>query len=114
MKSLRLAILPALALAGGLAACAPYPAEGYYTVPPPSVAAVPPTYRNDYATQMPAYVGQAPVAAPGVPYAAAVDPYCREAFANAAGTQQQASMTGTYADAARAQRSADFYRRDCR
>ncbi|WP_338663624.1 hypothetical protein VQH23_00350 [Pararoseomonas sp. SCSIO 73927] len=109
MKSLRLAILPALALAGGLAACAPYPAEGYYTVPPPSAVAVPPTYRNDQA----AYVAQVPVA-PGVPYAAAVDPYCREAFANAAGTQQQASMTGTYADAARAQRSADFYRRDCR
>ncbi|MCR0981515.1 hypothetical protein [Roseomonas populi] len=112
MKSLRLAILPALALAGGLAACAPYPAEGYYTVPPPAVATVPPTYRND---SMPAYVGQAPVAAaPAVPYAAAVDPYCREAYANAAGTQQQAAMTGTYADAARAQRSADFYRRDCR
>ena len=102
-----LLILPAIALGAGLAACAPYPAESYYTVPAPSVAAVPPTYRNDLGG------GRYVAAAPGVPASAAVDPYCREAFANAVGTQQTAATTGSYADAARAERSAGFFRRDC-
>jgi len=102
----RLALLPALALLGAAAACAPaVPAEGYYTVPPPGVVAVPQTYRND--SLQGGFVPQSPAAAQ-------VDPYCREAYANAVGTQQSAAMTGTYADAARAERSAGFFRRDCR
>ena len=104
MKSPRFALLPALALVLGAAACAPVPAAPYYTVPPPGVVSVPQTYRNDslgggFVPQSTAAVG--------------VDSYCREAYANAAGTQQAASMTGTYADAARAERSAGFFRRDC-
>ncbi|MFH5924224.1 hypothetical protein [Roseomonas xinghualingensis] len=100
------ALLPALALGAGLAACAPYPAEPYYgsyATPAPG-----------YAAPVPAYVGQGQYqAAPPAAYAASVDPYCREAYAAAAGAQQQAAISGGYADAARAQRSAGFYQRDC-
>ncbi|MBP0447025.1 hypothetical protein J8J14_19815 [Roseomonas sp. SSH11] len=119
-----LMLLPAIALGAGLAACAPYPADPYF--PPGSYGVAP---SAGYATPMPAYVGQAPVApgyaapgyaapgyaAPGyaATVAAANDPYCREAYAAAAGAQQQAAITGAYADAARAQRTAGFYRRDC-
>ncbi|SHI42577.1 hypothetical protein SAMN02745194_00326 [Roseomonas rosea] len=108
-------LLPALALGAGLAACAPYPAEPYYQPGTYGVApAVTPGYAAaPYATPMPGYVGQAPAPAVGPGYAAAVDPYCREAYAAAAGAQQQAAISGSYADAARADRSAGFFRRDC-
>jgi hypothetical protein len=134
MNRTRLAtLLPALALGAGLAACAPYPADPYYgsyATPTQSYVAAP-GYGASYATPMPAYVGQgeyrqvpAAQAYAGGPYAgapyaatpyaaAAVDPYCREAYAAAAGAQQQAAISGSYADAARADRSAGFYRRDC-
>jgi hypothetical protein len=121
-------LLPALALGAGLAACAPYPADPYYgsyATPAQSYVAAP-GYGATYATPMPAYVGQgeyrqvpAAQAYAGAPYAAtpyaatAVDPYCREAYAAAAGAQQQAAISGSYADAARADRTAGFYRRDC-
>ncbi|WP_424134870.1 hypothetical protein [Roseomonas chloroacetimidivorans] len=119
MNHPRLAILlPCLALGAGLAACAP--ADPYYgaaaPVPAPGYAApgyAAPGYASSYATPMPGYVGQGQYQpAPGPGYASA-DSYCQEAYANAAGTQQRAAMTGSYADAARAQRSAGFYRRDC-
>ena len=85
MTQLRLALLPALLLGTGLAACAPYPAEPYYAVSP---------------------------VAPG--YAAApVDTYCREAYAAAAGAQQEAAITRSYEAAARAARADGFFRRDC-
>jgi hypothetical protein len=129
MNRTRLAtLLPALALGAGLAACAPYPAAPYYgsyATPAQSYVAAP-GYGASYATPMPAYVGQgeyrqvpAAQAYAGGPYAAtpyaapAVDSYCREAYAAAAGAQQEAAITGSYADAARADRSAGFYRRDC-
>jgi len=104
-------LIPALALSAGLAACAEVPAAPYYTVPPPSVSAVPPSYRNSDLARSPAY--GAPGVAQGVPASVATDPYCREAFANAVGTQQAAATSGAYSDAARAERSAGFFRRDC-
>lgn len=126
MTRTRLAILlPALALGAGLAACAP--SQPYYAANPgyaPTVVqqgyATPYSAASPYATPMPAYVGggdpyarPAPVQ-PGYAAApAASDPYCREAYANAVGTEQRAEVTGSYADAARANRSAGFFRRDC-
>lgn len=120
-------LLPALALGAGLAACAPYPAEPYYAAAPtqtyvtaPGYVAAPQGYvvapSAGYATSMPAYVGQGEyrTTQPAGAYAAApVDSYCREAYAAAAGAQQQAAVSGSYADAARADRSAGFFRRDC-
>ena len=117
----RLAILPILALGAGLAPCPP--ADPYYASGPvysqPVVQQAYPTPQSPYATPMPAYVGQGDAYGRQVPvqqgYAAApvADSYCREAYANAVGTSQQAAMTGSYADAARANRSAGFFRRDC-
>jgi len=123
-------LLPALALGAGLAACAPY--DPYYANAPTYAAPVvqqgyatpyatqaPAGYGTPYAAPMPAYVGQGDAYGRQVPvqqgYAAAPagDSYCREAYANAAITQQQAAMTGSYGDAARADRSAGFFRRDC-
>lgn len=125
MNRIRLAILLPV-LGAGLAACVPY--DPYYgaapAYAPPVVqqgyaAPVPTGYASPYAAPMPAYVGQGdaygrqvPVQ-PGYAAAPAGDSYCREAYANAAGTQQQAAVTGSYADAARADRSAGFLRRDC-
>ena len=121
MTRTRLAILlPAIALGAGLAACAPsepyYAANSGYAAP----VVVQQGYATPYATQqIPAYVGggdaygrQVPVQQ-GYAAAPAADPYCREAFANAVGTQQRAAETGSSADAARANRSAGFFRRDC-
>jgi len=135
-------MLPVLALGVGLAACAPSEpyyatapapvgyaapvAQGYatpYGSPYPAAQAQG-NYGTPYAAPVPAYVGQGegyPRDAYGRPvqqqgYAAAPaagDSYCREAYANAAGTEQRAAVTGSYADAARANRSAGFFRRDC-
>ncbi|MBI0537583.1 hypothetical protein D9599_18655 [Roseomonas sp. KE2513] len=120
----RLAILPILALGAGLVACAPndpYYASGPVYSQPVVQQAYPTPYasQSPYATPMPAYVGQGDAYGRQVPvqqgYAAApvADSYCREAYANAVGTSQQAAMSGSYADAARANRSAGFFRRDC-
>lgn len=130
MTSPRLAILPILALGAGLAACAPndpYYAAGPGYAQPVVQQAYPAPYAQQspyaaqapYAAPMPAYVGQGdaygrPVQVqPGYAAAPAADSYCREAYANAVGTGQQAAMSGSYADAARANRSAGFFRRDC-
>ncbi|TPG57470.1 hypothetical protein EAH89_11130 [Roseomonas nepalensis] len=126
MTRTRLSILlPALALGAGLAACAP--SDPYYATNPgyaPTVVqqgyATPYNAATPYATPMPAYVGGGDAYGRPVPvqqgYAAApaaADPYCQEAYANAVGTEQRAAATGSPADAARANRSAGFFRRDC-
>jgi hypothetical protein len=49
-------------------------------------------------------------AASGRPY----DPYCAEAVGEARAAAGQAAVTGAAQDAGRAQRSADYARRDCR
>ena len=133
MKRVRLAVLPALLLGAGLAACAPLPADPYYGAAPlapapyasnayaPGYVAAPPApgYGASYAAPMPAYVGQGDYGrrdyGRGGPAYAAVpaDPYCREAYAALAGAQQQAAISGTYEDAARAGRTEGFFRRDC-
>ena len=125
MTKVRLALLPALLLGAGLAACAPYPADPYYGAAPvaPGYVAAPvaPGYGSPYAAPMPALVGQGEYrgrdygrVAPAPAYAAVpVDSYCREAYAAAAGAQQEAAITGTYEAAARAGRADGFYRRDC-
>lgn len=127
MTRTRLAILlPAIALGAGLAACAPsepyYAANSGYAAPVVVQQGYTAPYgaASPYATQqIPAYVGGGDAYGRQVPvqqgYAAvpAADPYCREAFANAVGTQQRAAETGSSADAARANRSAGFFRRDC-
>lgn len=128
MTKVRLALLPALLLGAGLTACA-YPADPYYTAAPvapayaPGYVAAPPapSYGSPYAAPMPALVGQGEYQGRGYgsagqapAYAAApVDSYCREAYAAAAGAQQEAAITGTYEAAARAGRADGFYRRDC-
>jgi hypothetical protein len=125
-------ILPALALGAGLVACAPA-YDPYYAGAPATVVA--PGYAPSgyaaapYATPAPGYAGQPAYVGQGEydrgyrrdgrvgpGYAVApvpADPYCREAYAAAAGAQQQAAISGSYADAARADRSASFLRRDC-
>ena len=126
MTKVRLAILPALLptllLGAGLAACAPYPADPYLGAAPvaPGYVAAPvaPGYGSSYAAPMPALIGQGEYRGRGYgqapAYAAApVDSYCREAYAAAAGAQQEAAITGTYEAAARAGRADGFYRRDC-
>lgn len=127
MKQVRLAVLPALLLGAGLAACAPLPADPYYGAAPVAPApyaanAYAPGYgaapASGYAAPMPAYVGQGEYGrrghGGGPAYAAVpADPYCREAYAALAGAQQQAAISGTYEDAARAGRTEGFFRRDC-
>ena len=108
MISPRLAILPILALGAGLSACAPadpYYAAGPVYSQPPVVQqgyAAPYAPQSPYAAPMPAYVGQADAYGRPVPvqpgYAAAppvADSYCREAYANAVGTGQEAATTGS-------------------
>ncbi len=90
-----------------------YPAPAYVA---PSPYATPYVTVPDgaYVTPVPVPPGYGP---PGVVTAYPARPdqtgYCAEALANAADASNRAAATGTIMDAARAQRTEAFYRRDC-
>ncbi|WP_426955952.1 hypothetical protein [Muricoccus radiodurans] len=98
---------------------APYVAAPAATYAPPPPAYAPSVAAAPYASPMPRYdyIGDAERArrsyGPGYASAATVDPYCREAYAEAAGAERTAAITGRYDDAARAARTDGYYRRDC-
>jgi hypothetical protein len=74
---------------------------------------------DDTPAYAPAYSQASPYAAPAYAYSgapAAVQPYdsyCAEAVGEAQSAAAQAAVTGSSLDVGRAQRSADYARRDC-